>query len=292
MLIRTLSVIIALLPFLGEAQSFYSIKRGRNLAVSVGTGTATYTGDLVNPKSFGKVRYNLVVGAEYYFIPSRLSVRAEATWFRIAGSDEIANDDRVERNLSFFSNNQEVNLTGAFYILPEKSAYYQRLPINFYVWGGVGMLHFNPKTKYDGKNIALQPLQTENVDYNRLQVVIPYGLGLRLMATPLLNVQVEGGYRTTFTDYLDDVSLRNYIDPTLLSSDLSRALSDRRRERDPDYPAVHTYGVRGNPKYKDGYFLMNVKLQYYLPTELFGGSRYNKTYRNKRKSFNPGRRRR
>jgi hypothetical protein len=274
-----------------EAQSFYSIKRGRNVALSVGTGTAMYTGELVNPKSVGQVRYNLVVGAEYYFIPSRLSVRAEAVWYRIAGSDENANSDRNERNLSFFSNNQEISLTGAFYILPEKTAYYQRLPVNFYVWGGIGMLHFNPKAKYQGKNYALQPLRTENVDYSRFHVVLPYGLGMRLMVTPLLNVQIEGGYRNTFTDYLDDVSSRRYVDPTLLSSDLSRALADRRRELDPDYPASHTVGVRGNPKTNDGYFLMNVKLQYYIPKELFGNSKYNKAYRNKRKSFNPSRRR-
>lgn len=288
---RLLILLIALTPLFVEGQSFYSIKRNRNTSFSLGTGTAVYTGELVNPKSIGKVRYNLAIGAEYYFIPSRLSVRAEAVWFRIAGTDATANDDRVERNLSFFSNNQELNLTGAFYVLPEKAAYYQRLPINFYVWGGVGLLRFNPKAEYNGKNVALQPLQTENVNYSRTQLVIPYGLGLRLMATPLFNLQIEGGYRTTFTDYLDDISSKNYVDPTLLSSDLSRALADRRKERDPDYPAVHTYGVRGNPKYKDGYFLMNVKLQYYIPKELFGNSSYNKAYRNKRRSFNPSRRR-
>jgi hypothetical protein len=287
---RLFLVLLGMVPVFAGAQSFYSIKRPRNVSVSAGSGIANYFGELVNPGKLGQVRYNLVVGAEYYLL-NNLSVRAEATWFRISGSDANANDDRVERNLSFFSNCQELSLGATYYILPEKNPYYQRRIVNPYVFAGVGMLHFNPKAEYEGKNYALRPLLTENVEYNRLQVVVPYGMGVRLMVTPLLNVKIEGGYRTTFTDYLDDISSKRYVDPTLLKSDLSRALADRRRELDPDYPVGPNFGVRGNPKFNDGYFLMNVKMEYYIPVELFGGSRYNKVYRKKRKAFNPSHRR-
>jgi hypothetical protein len=286
---RFLIVIISLLPAFVGAQSFYSVKRPRNLTVYGGTGMANYFGELVNPGKLGKVRYNLVVGAEYYLMRN-LSVRAEAIWFRVAGSDQNANDDRVERNLSFFSNCQELNVAGTFYILPEKNPYYQRRLVNPYIFAGVGMLRFNPKTEYQGKTYELRPLLTENVEYSRFGLVVPYGFGVRVMATPLLNIKIESGYRTTFTDYLDDISSQRYVDPTLLTSDLSRALADRRRERDPDYPVGPNVGVRGNPKFNDGYFLMNVKLEYYLPKEILGGSRYNKTYRKKRKAYNPSRR--
>jgi hypothetical protein len=278
--------LLAIIPFLSEAQSFYAIKRPRNLAVHGGSGVANYFGEMVNPKSIGKTSYNLVVGAEYFFSP-RFTARAEAVWFRISGSDANANDDRVERNLSFFSNCQELSVNGAFYFLPESKSYYQRLSFNAYAFAGVGLLHFNPKAEYQGKKYPLQPLMTENVDYSRVSLVIPYGIGVRIRATPLLNVLIEGGYRKTFTDYLDDVSSKRYIDPTLLSSDLSRALADRRLERDPDYPALYTVGVRGNPKFDDGYFLMNVKVQYYLPKEIGANRRFNSAYRKKRKAFNP-----
>lgn len=276
--------LLAVLPFFAEAQSFYAIKRPRNLTVYGGTGTAAYFGELVNPKSIGKIRYNLVVGSELFLTP-RITVRGEAVWFRVAGSDKGANDDRVERNLSFFSNCQELSVGGAFYFLPESKAFYQRKLFNVYAYASIGMLHFNPKAEYQGKNYALQPLQTENEHYSRFGLVVPYGLGIRVQATPLINIMVEGGYRTTFTDHLDDISRHRYVDPTLLKSDLSRALADRRRERDPDYPV--TLGVRGNPKQNDGYFLMNVKFQYYLPQELFSKATYNKAYRQKRKVFNP-----
>lgn len=272
-----------------EAQSFYAIKRPRNLTVHGGSGVANYFGEMVNPNTVGKVRYNLVVGSEY-FISQRITLRAEAVWFRIAGDDADANDDRVERNLSFFSNCQELSIGGVFYILPESKSYYQRRAVNFYASAGIGMLHFNPKAEYQGDKIPLRPLMTENVDYKRVTMVVPYGLGVRLRATPLLNVLVEGGFRKTFTDYLDDVSSREYVDPTLLKGGpggLSHSLADRRRERDPDYPTGPGVGVRGNPKNDDGYFLMNIKLQYYLPTEIGANARMNSIYRKKRKGFNP-----
>ncbi len=51
------------------------------------------------------------------------------------------------------------------------------------------------------------------------------------MVNPFFNVLIEGGYRITFTDYLDDISSKGYTNPALLKSDLSRALADRRQER-------------------------------------------------------------
>src|SRR5690242_5706298 len=49
-----------------DAQSFYAVRRERNLIATVGTGVANYFGELVNPGEIGKTRYNLIVGAEYY----------------------------------------------------------------------------------------------------------------------------------------------------------------------------------------------------------------------------------
>lgn len=288
---KLLIVLLAIIPFLSEAQSFYAIKRPRNLAVHAGSGVANYLGEMVNPKSIGKVSYNLVVGGEYFITP-RLTVRAEAVWFRISGSDVNANDDRVERNLSFFSNCQELSAGGTFYFLPESKSYYQRLSLNFYGFAGFGLVHFNPKAEYQGNKYALQPLMTENVDYSRFSLTVPYGLGMRIRATPLLNVLVEGGYRTTLTDYMDDVSSREYVDPALLKggiNGLSHRLADRRRERDPDYPTAIGVGVRGNPKNNDGYFLMNIKVQYYLPKEIGSANKFRRAYNQKRKAFNPKR---
>jgi hypothetical protein len=168
--------------------------------------------------------------------------------------------------------------------------------VNFYAFAGVGLLHMNPKAEYNGKKYALQPLQTEGISYSRFQLAIPYGLGARFMMTPLSNLIVEWGYRNTFTDYMDDVSSVRYKDVSTLiggADGLSAKLSDRRRERDPEYPIRPGLGKRGNPQQNDGYFLMNIKYEYYLPYDVGPNSEARKFYKKKRKGvFNPGRKKR
>jgi hypothetical protein len=282
---KTGSVVLLFILFASyaDAQSFYSIRRERSILATFGTGTAAYLGEMTNPGELGKIRYNIVFGGEYY-LTNRISARAELTYFNISGSDETANDDRVERNLSFTSNNLEFSTTGAFNLYPIGRRFYQRPGFNIYAFAGIGVMYMNPKAEYQGEKVALQPLQTEGVKYSRIQPVIPYGLGARLKFGPFFNILIEGGYRKTFTDYLDDVSIRRYPDPTTLTSPQAIALSDRRLEKDPTYPIVPNVGVRGNPDNDDGYFLLNVKVQYYLPSE-FGNSNNGRFTKQKRKAF-------
>jgi hypothetical protein len=167
------------------------------------------------------------------------------------------------------------------------------------------LLYFNPKTELDGKKYALQKYQTEGVKYSRFQPVIPVGLGARIHVNPFFNILIEGGYRFTFTDYLDDVSKRRYpsLDELGVANydDIRFRLSDRRfeigTEPGPPLPDVDeekrtTVGVRGNPTENDGYFILNISLQYYLPKEIFRDNQ-RKLYTVKRKAYyrKPGRRR-
>lgn len=256
------------------SQSFYAIRKERTLIGYVGVGSANYFGELTNPKSLGTVKYGLNVGVEHFFT-NRISGRVEANWFQISGTDAKANDTRLVRNLSFVSNNIEGNVVATVNLLPNGRRFYQRQAINFYVFGGVGFLFINPKTEYNGEMIALQPLQTEGIKYSKLQPVIPFGGGIKLKVGPFVNVTFEGGIRKTFTDYLDDISVREYPDPATLSSDLARALSNR---------SGGQAAVRGNPEKDDWYFMMNGRIQYYLPYDLSILKR-NKLYTQKRKSY-------
>ena len=72
--------------------------------------------------------------------------------------------------------------------------------------------------------------------------------------------------------------------PALSQDPISQAqLSDRRPEigTQPDNPTQ--VGRRGNPEEKDGYVIMNITLQYYLPKMVF--QNYNKLYNTKRKGY-------
>jgi hypothetical protein len=242
------------------AQSFYNLRRQRNFMVHGGSGIASYHGDLVNPGTLGRVRYNLVIGGEYH-LNQRISLRPELIWFRIFGSDEFADSDRVLRNINFFSNNVELSGVTTFHLLKTGRFYYERPAFNVYGFGGVGLLYMNPKTTRDnGQVVALQPIQTEGTYYSRFQPVIPYGLGVKMQVNILFNIIIEGGNRLVFTDYLDDVSTRRYHD----HPDAGYVLTD------PIAIELNKRGnasVRGNPENNDGYFFLNIKLQYYLPPE-------------------------
>ncbi|MBN8650235.1 MAG: outer membrane beta-barrel protein [Cytophagales bacterium] len=264
---RKLLVLVVLLTVAEAAiaQSFYAIRKNRSLILVAGTGTSTYFGELSNPRDYFDAKLNINAGLQYYLTP-QVSLRTELNWFTLEGSDSKASDaGRVSRNLSFKSNNYELNFVGVFNLFPNGNRYYRRPYFNVYGFGGVGILYFNPKAEYQGKSYALQPLRTEGVNYNRIGLVLPYGLGLRLKGGPNFNIAVEAGYRMTFSDYLDDVSTE-YIDNTSFSNPIAAALADRRSEIGKPLNAAGKQ--RGNPSTNDGYLLFNAKFEYYLPFDL------------------------
>jgi hypothetical protein len=279
--IYLLTLVLVSLTILAEAQSFYSVRRNRSLIFSAGTGTATYFGELKNDGDIIDAKPNLNVGLQYFVSP-RVALRGEVSWFQLTGTDaEADGGGRQFRNLSFVSNNYEIGLTGAFNLFPLGSRYYQRPTFNAYAFAGLGLLYFNPVAELNGVKHSLQPLMTEGVEYNRFQFVIPYGLGVKLKVGPFFNLALEGGYRMTFTDYLDDVSTV-HPDKSTWTNPVAIALSDRGPEVGAAPRLVGS--IRGNPEKNDGYFLMNVKIEYYLPTNfLFGNSQrgYYRNYRRK-----------
>lgn len=283
----TLFIVLFSVVFLeAQAQSFYSYRRDRDFMISIGSGTTNYFGEMVNPGSWGTLRPNVILGAEYY-ISNRISTRAEFSWFQIAGDDAKANDDRKERNLNFTSNNFELNVAGAVYLMPQGVRFYQRSKLNPYIFAGVGLLYMNPTTRDDaGNKHALQPLRTEGVSYSRFQPVIPFGGGIKVKVDPFFNFILEAGYRFTFTDYLDDVSSSRYADFSLVNGPIAEELSDRRKgeNRPPDNKRT-TAGRRGNPEKNDHYLMLNAKVQYYLPYQVFNNNGQRKLYRNKRKGY-------
>jgi hypothetical protein len=266
-----------------NAQSFYAVRREKSLILIAGTGSSSYFGELKNKNAIDP-KLNINVGLQYY-LTSRISVRSEVTWFTLSGDDAKADDrSRVRRNLSFHSSNMEANFTGAINLFANGNRYYRRPPYNLYAFGGLGLIYFNPKADYQGKSYALEPLHTEGKSYSRVGIVIPFGVGARVKISPTVNIVIEGGYRKTFTDYLDDVSTV-YPDPSKLSSPIAVALSNRYLPTDPTGGAPGTQ--RGNPSNKDSYFLLNFKIEYYLPGDfqLFGsGPKKFGSYNKQRKS--------
>jgi hypothetical protein len=144
-------------------------------------------------------------------------------------------------------------------------------------------MSFNPTAEIDNERHALRPLKTEGIEYGSVTMTFPVGAGIRIKINPYFNIAIDGGYRFLTTDYLDDVSSGIYPDPASFSSDLARRLSDRTGEYgiDPTY-AEQGVMVRGDPNNKDGFFITNIKLEYY-----FRQIKIKSSYRNKIKPYEP-----
>jgi len=119
---------------------------------------------------------------------------------------------------------------------------------------------FNPKTLGDnGDEQELKNIVTENADaskkYKTMALSIPYGAGIKYNISGNWNLIGELGYRTAFTDYLDDVS-QNYPDMSG-QSQLRKDLSDR---SNPQIGAPNTQ--RGDYRTRDTYLFAGFSLTY------------------------------
>jgi hypothetical protein len=112
-----------------------------------------------------------------------------------------------------------------------------------YVFGGVSAYYSNPKARlvYDGTNMvdpgdkqlgdfvddtwyALRDLRTEGATYSAFGVAIPLGVGFYFTHNKEWRFGWEISWRTTFSDYLDDVSTRYYKPNPKNESDMALAL--------------------------------------------------------------------
>ncbi len=211
-----------------------------------------------------------------------ISLRLEAAFGQVKAYDSILKKiapttfGRYERNLSFRSPITELSLIAEFhplFIFGTFDEEHSPPRLSPYLLAGVGYFSFNPQAKLGNTWVNLQPLHLEGQgfkeypdrpNYSLQQINIPVGAGLRYELSSLLNFRAEVVYRILNTDYLDDVSQIDYVDPSLFPNYLSGAkltdallLYDRRYELDPtnNGPAE-----RGHANHKDSYFSFNLKL--------------------------------
>tara|TARA_B100000927_G_scaffold110618_1_gene89346 strand:+ start:1456 stop:2331 length:876 start_codon:yes stop_codon:yes gene_type:complete len=152
---------------------------------------------------------------------------------------------------------------------------------------GLGYARSNPQARkyqgdfdnFSGDWVDLQPLGTEGQEtsfnpqkkYSRNQIVIPFGIGVKLNFTHHVSLSIEYGIRKTFTDYIDDVS-GLYPNLELLeqeSGSLSAAFSQNVREvydNDGELIPIMDYSglQRGNSADKDWYMVSGLILTYQI----------------------------
>lgn len=303
---RKISLTISFLVILGLTSLTYAQPRYRifdfmdpklkSLSIFGTVGLANYFGELCpTGECYTKSKFNVGFGAERR-LNDYLSYSLNAQFYRIEGSD-AATGGNGKRNLSFRANNFEVSAMGTFEFLNYNSFRYlsrNEFPISMAAFVGFGITTNNPTTLYKGEYVSLRPLQTEGKSYSGIAPLIPFGLSIGYRINNQFNVSLSAGYRYVFSDYLDDVS-SNYLDPNLINDPTTRSLAYRgvmRTEQnrykgmegpvnDPTYPYYGPGSKRGNSSSKDGYLLIGIKAEYFLPVSPFlfsrGGQRVRKS---------------
>ncbi len=228
-------------------------------------GVSQYQGDLAQQRVTLSETKPTIGGFYRYYFNAHINFRGSLTYGWISGDDQNYNDNdrwRKKRNLSFWTHILEGSAQVEYNILPYVSNSNNN-KFSPFVFGGVALFHFNPKTEFQGETVTLQPLGTEgqgqpgNPDkYSRLQVSIPFGVGIKYSIGGRWNIGLELGVRKTFTDYLDDVSTE-YAD----LDGLPARVADRSNQSDLfDERAFNPGSGRGDPSDKDWYSFVGFTL--------------------------------
>ena len=250
-------------------------------------GGSNYVGDINNmfkngkddskewnqfESSFNMYNVHIMGGviARYNFNP-RWTLRVSVLFSKLSGEDSHFDN---ARNLSFYTNIQDVAINGEFNFLDYRTGSLQHR-VTPYIFGGIALFHFNPKTDIIDKNgekqtLSLHDYHTEGqgfydgrTNYHLLQVSIPFGLGMKFSLTKYVCLGLEWGFRKTFTDYIDDIS-STYAGRANIAynvNDNAAIASDRTNEL-PGYENIyHKEGeMRGNSTTKDWYNFFGITI--------------------------------
>ena len=239
------------------------------------SGVGYYLGDL-NRNHFSQ--QDICLGAVYKadFPNERMSLRFHLMYNKLRASDDVSGEiNQIYRNLSFKSEIIEFGPVLEIDFFPFHPGQNHTDEPDFgspYFLIGINYMRMNPKGKYGNDWIDLQPLGTEGQGtilrndnneivkkYSLNQIVIPFGLGVKMNITHHLSLSVEYGMRKTFTDFLDDVS---GLYPNLDELETYSAKASEMSGKSSSIYDVRYGSQRGNSSDKDWYAVSGVILTY------------------------------
>jgi hypothetical protein len=260
-LLRLINLLVLVAHFEVTAQrSVIWKERPGTWSLQAGIGPARYSGDLNEYFDMSHLRLGIAASAAVtYQVTDQLALRGDMQLYYVRGAHR--DTPNAYNNLSFFSINPDLSVGIQYNFRESKNSNSATIP---YALAGVGLTYITPKAVYFGKSYSLPPLHTEGIAYNRLPLILRYGIGLPLVKTDRLKGSIEGVYTHVRSDYLDDVSSQ-YIDKSTMLL-FAAALSDRGQEI--GYPANIPGAKRGNPGRKDGYMTISARLVFIIMTPL------------------------
>lgn len=205
--------------------SFANLSFAQRGEIGIGLGATNYKGDLAKMPHLLSTR----IGGELFYrnhLGEAVSWRIGGFLGLLSGDDALSSDAfQNARNYSFSGTAIELNtvLEYHFFNYRGRKAYPRYSP---YLFGGVAASHLsinsNPEPSDDAEDLPF------------INLVLPYGVGVKYVLSKKFILGIELGTRQTFTDYLDRVSAQNAT---------------------PKFQ-------RGNPENNDKYYFLSFSLSY------------------------------
>jgi hypothetical protein len=228
--------------------------------------------DFMADMKLAKTRWNMG-GFVRYKVHQKVSVKLALDYLRIEGDDKLSsNPARNARNLNFRNDMFDLAVTGQVFFFEDNdlgNTYRYKNGFRAYFFAGVGAYYSNPKAFVNGSYVALRPLHTEGKTYSPVGINIPMGVGFYFTIHKKHRIGYEFNYRTTFSDYLDDISGNFPSDPSQ-SGDPSLSLRTPElgvpvtKENKGFYDSFTWGQKRGDKTHKDSYMTMSVSYSYVL----------------------------
>ncbi|MBR5663598.1 MAG: hypothetical protein IKX01_02560 [Bacteroidales bacterium] len=248
--------------------------RAQVMEVGGSVGLSYYMGDINPNKPF--VQSDLGWGALVrYYDGTRWAFRLTYSNLNLKNSDK-ASGYRPERGLSFNTKVHDIALIAEFNFFDYFTGS-KRNGLSPYLFGGISVLHFNPKAD-DGKELynvltdvsgfsdeGGNDISDGDAKYSRYAVSIPFGVGVKYSVSRRIGMALEWRWDLALTDWLDDCHAYyptynyngerpewiNYSDPSGFTND-------------PDHPSQNDkeYLQRGNKADIDWYGYLNISITY------------------------------
>lgn len=185
--------------------------------IGLHTGGAGYMGEInqTNPLQINRPEFGFTVRKN---LDPSFSIRIGLDQAWIHGDDSKSkNPDQIERNLNFSSAISEASFVFEFNFF-KFNPFVKDMSYSPYLFAGISGFIHNPYTFLNGQKVFLRPIGTEGeyvqppqrkpyytAPYSTLSWSLPVGVGFKYHLKENLSLNVEYGYRFSFTDYLDDI---------------------------------------------------------------------------------------
>lgn len=237
------------------------VAKAQTTEVGVNVGAAGYMGDLNprNPSDFSGVAFGGFVKRN---LDPYWALGLHYNFGKIKDNDATSSDASFRsRNLNFSTALHELSLQVDFNFF-EYFAGGGTKNFSPYIFTGLAGVLYNPKAVYQDQKYELRYYETEGKSYKNYALSIPYGVGVKGRISDHLAIFSQLGYRTAYTDYLDDVGDRYPLADVYGKVDARNPrtinLSDPSQLPHTSNPA----GQRGDFVKKDTYFFFHIGISY------------------------------